>query len=71
MTILEIRRYIEEALKVLTEEDSAFATTDISSIGSGSTDGVSTDASYMYRTKIGSVQKRHNTKSKPKRLRDY
>jgi hypothetical protein len=58
MTETQIRQFVEEMINELLEEDSAFASTDASSAGSGMTDGVSSDASYVYRERIGEVQKR-------------
>lgn len=50
------------------EEESAYATTDSSSMGDGTVTGVTmTDPSYMYRAPLGEVQTRPRTGKKKKK----
>ena len=59
MTEEEIRESIAEAIHNFFEEESGFATTDLSGLDGGESIGVpNSDPSYMYRPKIGKVQQR-------------
>lgn len=54
----KLREYIRQLILECIEEDSAFASSDSSAVGSGDTSGVSSDPSYVYRKPVGKVQTR-------------